>query len=137
MNESLLDDLGIDIMQPSNVEDDGDDIYDIQDRQHMGVRRLSQTANVLLKPPSSVDDISQASIGSTTTHKSHRFAAQFNSIFDELQNGDAVAMITRKDASKAQKDEILLKSDKYYIREFVEERAARLIQQKSLFNQTF
>ena len=80
---------------------------------------------------------SVGSLNTVGTQKSHRFYAQFNALLDEMHTGEAVAMVTRKQANFAQRDETLLKSDKYYIREFVEQRAARLLQQKALLNQTF
>ena len=80
---------------------------------------------------------SVGSANTSGTQKSHRFYAQFNALLDDMQTGEAVALVTRKHANFAQRDETLLKSDKYYIREFVEHRAARLLQQKSLLNQTF
>ena len=50
-----------------------------------------------------------------------------NEVFDDYQSSVPFSIITRSDSIKAQRDERLMRSDKGFMKEYIEDRAKRLL----------
>ena len=77
------------------------------------------------------DDISLTSLSSSS---SYRFGKRINAMYNDYKRSAPFAIIDRNSARKAQKDETLMRSEKVYVRSFVQKRADSMILNKSQSN---
>jgi hypothetical protein len=73
------------------------------------------------------DQLSMTSAGSMKSHASLDLEKTIAEVFDDVQSSIPFALMTRSQANKAHRDERLLQSDKTYIREFVQDKAKRML----------